>query len=161
MAQLVDAWRRNQVDLPTRAEAIRRLAAMALNASGVAEKDEKPPGKGTSGNARLNRVLAVRLAEARAELVKLGADAAEKPVAAVVADGRYPLTGRRPSPAVWLAIAAPASLAFGFAPLPRKEGEPKTKRKRRKAKPAPRKPAAPVKAKGQPPPMKLVAANQN
>jgi hypothetical protein len=34
MAQLVDAWRRDQVDLPTRAEALRRLAAMAL-------KDEK------------------------------------------------------------------------------------------------------------------------
>jgi hypothetical protein len=40
MAQLVDAWRRDQVDLPTRAEAIRRLAAMALK-----ELQEKP-GKG-------------------------------------------------------------------------------------------------------------------
>ena len=32
MAALVDAWRRDQVDLPTRAEAIRRLAAMSLKA---------------------------------------------------------------------------------------------------------------------------------
>jgi hypothetical protein len=38
MAQLVDAWRRDQVDLPTRAEAIRRLAAMALK-----DLQEKPP----------------------------------------------------------------------------------------------------------------------
>jgi hypothetical protein len=38
MAQLVDAWRREQIDLPTRAEAIRRLAAMALKAVKDAEK---------------------------------------------------------------------------------------------------------------------------
>ena len=40
MAQLVDAWRRDQVDLPTRAEAIRRLAAMALKGE-MAEKPAK------------------------------------------------------------------------------------------------------------------------
>jgi hypothetical protein len=40
MAQLVDAWRREQVDLPTRAEAIRRLAAMALK--DLRDQDEKP-----------------------------------------------------------------------------------------------------------------------
>ena len=43
MAQLVDAWRRDQVDLPTRAEALRRLAAMALK--DLQEKGKKP-GKG-------------------------------------------------------------------------------------------------------------------
>jgi hypothetical protein len=45
MAQLVDAWRRDQVDLPTRAEAIRRLAAMALKSLKDAEKGEKPKGR--------------------------------------------------------------------------------------------------------------------
>jgi hypothetical protein len=33
MAQLIDDWRREQIDLPTRAEAIRRLAAIALKAA--------------------------------------------------------------------------------------------------------------------------------
>jgi hypothetical protein len=45
MAQLVDAWRRDQVDLPTRAEAIRRLAAMALKSLKDLEKSEKPKGR--------------------------------------------------------------------------------------------------------------------
>jgi hypothetical protein len=42
MARLVDDWRRDQVDLPTRAEAIRRLAAMALKAEQVAAGAVKP-----------------------------------------------------------------------------------------------------------------------
>lgn len=43
MAQLLDAWRRDQVDLPTRAEALRRLAAMSLKTvqSSEAAKDRK------------------------------------------------------------------------------------------------------------------------
>jgi hypothetical protein len=50
MAQLVDAWRREQIDLPTRAEAIRRLAAMALKAQGKdLEKSEKTS-KGRKGS---------------------------------------------------------------------------------------------------------------
>lgn len=44
MAQLVDAWRRDQVDLPTRAEALRRLAAMALKAHGT-EVEKSGKGK--------------------------------------------------------------------------------------------------------------------
>lgn len=43
MAQLVDAWRRDQVDLPTRAEALRRLAAMALK--DFQGGGEKPKGR--------------------------------------------------------------------------------------------------------------------
>lgn len=43
MAEAVDAWRREQIDLPTRAEAIRRLAAMALKAEGVDRAATKPP----------------------------------------------------------------------------------------------------------------------
>ena len=37
MAKLLDDWRRGQVDLPTRAEALRRLAALALK-----EMQDKP-----------------------------------------------------------------------------------------------------------------------
>jgi hypothetical protein len=48
MAQLVDAWRRDQVDLPTRAEAIRRLAAMALQAI----RAEKPATTGKGAKKR-------------------------------------------------------------------------------------------------------------
>jgi hypothetical protein len=46
MARLVDDWRRDQVDLPTRAEAIRRLAAMALKTFKDAEKPAEPKAKG-------------------------------------------------------------------------------------------------------------------
>jgi hypothetical protein len=45
MAQLVDAWRRDQLDLPTCAEAIRRLAAMALKAEKLAAGTMKPETK--------------------------------------------------------------------------------------------------------------------
>jgi hypothetical protein len=51
MAQLVDAWRRDQVDLPTRAEAIRRLAAMALKAEQVAAGAVRPEFKGKGRKA--------------------------------------------------------------------------------------------------------------
>ena len=51
MAQLVDAWRRDQVDLPTRAEAIRRLAAMALKAEQIAGGPVKPETKGKGRKA--------------------------------------------------------------------------------------------------------------
>jgi hypothetical protein len=82
--------------------------------------------------------------EARGKLVKLGATTAETPVTAVL--GEWAGTFDRAmavAPALWLELAAPALLAFGFAPWSRKEPEPKKKAKRRKAKRAPRsKPAA-------------------
>jgi hypothetical protein len=40
-----------------------------------------------------------------------------------------------------LELAAPAVLAYGFAPMPRKEAPPRKKAKRRKMRAAPRKPA--------------------
>jgi hypothetical protein len=44
---------------------------------------------------------------------------------------------------IWLEIAAPVVLAYGFAPVPRKEEpKPKTKAKRQRTKRGPRKPAA-------------------
>ena len=43
MAKLLDEWRRDQVDIPTRAEALRRLAAMAL------KEAVEPKAKGRKG----------------------------------------------------------------------------------------------------------------
>jgi hypothetical protein len=46
MVEALDAWRRTEADLPTRAEALRRIAARALKI-----KEEKPekPAKGGRG----------------------------------------------------------------------------------------------------------------
>jgi hypothetical protein len=48
MAKALDDWRREQLDLPTRAEAIRRLAAMALKAETAPERTTAKP-KGRKG----------------------------------------------------------------------------------------------------------------
>lgn len=47
LGRVVDAWRRQQLDFPSRADAIRRLAAMALKSAGMslAEPDESEGGK--------------------------------------------------------------------------------------------------------------------
>jgi len=42
MVQAIDEWRRNEPDLPTRAEALRRIAARALKI----KDDETKPAKG-------------------------------------------------------------------------------------------------------------------
>jgi hypothetical protein len=60
---------------------------------------------------------------------------------------------------LWLELAAPAVLAYGFAPAPRKAPAEK-KAKRRKVKRAPRKPASPAKAaQAQRAPLKLVGTD--
>jgi hypothetical protein len=62
-----------------------------------------------------------RLAETRSKVVGLGAAAAVNPVANVM--GGWAETFNRAmavAPAIWLELAAPALLAFGFAPWPRK-----------------------------------------
>jgi metal-responsive CopG/Arc/MetJ family transcriptional regulator len=40
----IDEWRRKELDLPTRSEALRRLAIAALKAEGE-QKTEKPKGR--------------------------------------------------------------------------------------------------------------------
>jgi hypothetical protein len=47
LGKLIDAWRREQLDGPSRADAMRRLLAIALRAESV-EKGEKPA-KGRKG----------------------------------------------------------------------------------------------------------------
>ena len=110
-----------------------------------------------------------RVAEARTKLVALGAHTAENPAAQVIASllGVSPLAYQLFTPLalpLWLELAAPAVLAYGFAPRPRK-AKPKKKAKRRRKKAAPRKPpsGASAKRKGQVIPFRprLVAANDH
>lgn len=48
LARVVDTWRRQQLDFPSRADAIRRLTAMALKTAGMQlpdQSDEEPKAK--------------------------------------------------------------------------------------------------------------------
>jgi hypothetical protein len=85
-----------------------------------------------------------RVDRARAELVALGADTVVNPAASLL--GQHAVmfqTATMLGLPIWLEIAAPVVLAYGFAPAPRKEEpKPKTKAKRQRTKRAPRKPAA-------------------
>jgi hypothetical protein len=83
-----------------------------------------------------------RVAEARTQLVNLGARTSENPVASVLGDWTELYHRAMPlALPLWLELAAPAVLAFGFAPAPRKEPARKSKEKRRRTRRAPRKPA--------------------
>jgi hypothetical protein len=84
-----------------------------------------------------------RVAEARAELVGLGAETAENPAVAMLGSHAetFQLATLLGLP-IWLELAAPAVLAYGFAPGPRKGPEQRSKAGRRKERRAPRKPAA-------------------
>ena len=84
-----------------------------------------------------------RVATAHQKVVEAGAQTAENPVASVM--GGWAETfhwAMAVAPAIWLELAAPALLAFGFAPWPRKEPEPQKKAMGRQKKQAPRRPAA-------------------
>src|SRR5262245_16319806 len=100
-----------------------------------------------------------RVASARAQLAGLGADTSETPVAAVMGGWADTFSrGLAVAPAVWLECAAPALLAFGFAPWPRKavKEKAKPKRRKRKVKRESRKPAEPTVAARQRAPLRLV-----
>jgi hypothetical protein len=129
-----------------KAEAQKALAEAkeALAKAEAAASAECSSGRGTRCASLEQREQAARqrVAEARAKLAGLGAHTAENPVAAVM--GGWAATfqqGMAVAPALWLEMAAPALLAFGFAPWPRKEPEPKKKVRGRRKQRAPRKPA--------------------
>jgi hypothetical protein len=104
-----------------------------------------------------------RVVKARSELVGLGAETAEDPTAGIL--GAHAATLRLAvllGLPLWLELAAPVVLAYGFAPAPCKEVPESKHKRRRRGKPtrAP-KPAAPsVKATAQSP-VRLVAANDH
>jgi hypothetical protein len=85
-----------------------------------------------------------RVEAARAKVVALGATSVENPIASVL--GGWTELYHRAMPLalpLWLELAAPVVLAYGFAPGPARESAPsKRKAKRRKKKRPPRKPPA-------------------
>jgi hypothetical protein len=103
----------------------------------------------STGEGPRCKALSKREAEARsrvnaerAKLVSLGALSVETPVASIL--GEWTQTYHRVMPLalpLWLELAAPIVLAYGFAPGRRKAPEPKSREKRRQKKRAPRKPA--------------------
>jgi hypothetical protein len=109
-----------------------------------------------SGRKRLGNGVV----KARSELVGLDAETVVDPAADML--GTHAETFRLAvllGLPLWLELAAPVVLAYGFAPAPRKEEPPRLRRKRRrKTTQAPKSAVPSVKATTQSP-LKLVAAN--
>jgi len=146
-----------------RVEAQKALAEarQALEKAEAASKAECASGRGPRCGALEKREDAARqrVADARAKLTGLGAQTAENPAAAMLGSWAqtFQLAMLLGLP-VWLELAAPVVLAYGFAPAP-PEPERKPKAKRRKKKRQPRKPPGPPAAKrpAAAPGLKLVA----
>jgi hypothetical protein len=126
------------------AEAQQALDKASAEASDACSDGRGPPCKATSQRETEARQ---RVTEARSKLVGLGAETVVDPAAGVL--GAHADTLRLATLLglpLWLELAAPAVLAYGFAPAPRKEEKPKKKRRRRKVKRNPQS-APPSKAK--------------
>lgn len=111
-------------------------AKEALAAAEAAAKVECASGRKAKCLGLEEREAAARkrVAEARSDLVGLGAHTVENPAALAVASmlgisgATYQLLLPLALP-LWLELAAPAVLAYGFAPMPRKEAPPKKAKK--------------------------------
>jgi hypothetical protein len=124
-------------------------AQQALTQATAAASDACDDGDTRSCKAASKRETEARqrVTEARSKLVGLGAETVVDPAAGVL--GAHAETLRLATLLglpLWLELAAPAVLAYGFAPAPRKAETPKKKRWRRKVKRT-TKPAPPSKAK--------------
>jgi hypothetical protein len=139
------------------AEAQQELAKAQTEAS-----DACRSGRGTRCKSTEQREDAARqrVAKARSELTGFGAETVIDPTGGIL--GAHAETFRLIvllGLPLWLELAAPVVLAYGFAPAPRKEPPPRLKRRRRGKPTRTTKPAAPSgKAAARPLP-KLVAAN--
>jgi hypothetical protein len=140
-------------------------AEQALDDAEAAASAKCSSGRGPACKALEQREEAARqrVKTSRAELVGLGAEVAVDPVAAIL--GAHAETIRLAvllGLPLWLELAAPVVLAYGFAPAPRK-AEPASRKVKRRRKPtrAPRKPAAPSAKAAARPPLKLVADNDH
>jgi hypothetical protein len=125
-------------------EASAELKAAQAETSKACSSGRGPVCKGLEQREEATRQ---RVAEARSKLVGLGAETVVDPAAGML--GAHADTLRLAvllGLPIWLELAAPAVLAYGFAPAPRKEEKPRKKRRRRKVKRAP-KPAPPSPAK--------------
>jgi hypothetical protein len=101
-----------------------------------------------------------RVTEARSELVGLGAETVVDRAGGIL--GAHADTFRLVvllGLPLWLELAAPVVLAYGFAPAPRKEPPPRLKRRRRGKPTRAPKPAAPSGKATAQSPLTLVAAN--
>lgn len=112
-------------------------AEQALAKEESAARDACSDGEGRECTAASKRETAARKreAEARSKLAGLGAETIVNPTAGTL--GAYADTlqlTRLLGLPIWLELAAPAVLAYGFAPAPRKEETPRKKRRRRKVK---------------------------
>ena len=133
----------------TEAKAALDQAQKALSIAEAATAAECKSGRGTrcTGLEKREDAARSRVEDARSKLVGLGAQTAENPAASLLGPWAetFQLATLLGLP-VWLELAAPVVLAYGFAPGPRKEPEPKKRAKRRKKKRPPRKPPAPPSA---------------
>jgi hypothetical protein len=126
------------------AEAQQALKAAEAAASTACSSGRGPVCKGLEVREETARQ---RVATERSKLAGLGAETATDPMAGMLGDHAETLRlATLLGLPLWLELAAPAVLAYGFAPAPRKEPTPKKKRRRRKVKRAP-KPAPPSQAK--------------
>jgi hypothetical protein len=149
----------------SQAQAALAEAKVALVAAEKAASANCGSGRGPQCKALEQRELAARkrVEEARSKLVGLGAETAEDPAGAILGDHaatlRLAVLLGLP---LWLELAAPVVLAYGFAPAPRQKDAPKVKRRRRATRKAPRKPTEPSAKVGTAQPrLKLVAANDH
>jgi len=142
----------------------RKALAEAQTALTKAEAEagaECRSGRGRRCDALESREKAARARadDARARLAGLGAEVAINPAVALLGShaATFQLATLLGLP-LWLELAAPVVLAYGFAPGRRKAPEPKKAVRRRKVKRGPRKPAPPsAKAASATPRLKLVA----
>ena len=130
-----------------RAEAQKALdeAKKSLAVAEAEAKDECRSGRKLRCEATESREKAARerVAEARTKLVSLGATSVENPVASVLGDWTELYHRAMPlALPLWLELAAPVVLAYGFAPGRRKAPVPEKKVRRQTTRRAPRKPAA-------------------
>ena len=162
--QEAQAHKARSANLP-RSEAQKALteAQQALDKASAEASDACSDGRGPPCKATSQRETEARqrVTEARSKLVGLGAETVVDPAAGVL--GAHAETLRLVvllGLPLWLELAAPVVLAYGFAPAPTKAPEKRVKVKRR-VKRAPRKPAVGKVAKHAPPRLKLVANNDN
>lgn len=138
------------------AEAQRTLAKAEADASSQCSSGRGPRCVALESREKEARE---RVSKARAELVGFGAETAVNPAVNIL--GRYAADFQLATLLglpLWLELAAPAVLAYGFAPKRRKASRPKTKRRRRKVKRPPREPAASAqKRRATAPNLRLVA----
>jgi hypothetical protein len=137
-------------------------AQQDLDKASAEARDACRSGRGPRCTATEQRETAARqrVAEARSKLVGLGAETVVDPAGGIL--GAHADTLRLAmllGLPLWLELAAPVVLAYGFAPAPRKEPPPRLKRRRRGKPTRAPKPVAPSGKATAQSPLKLVAAN--